>query len=229
MNQVELLDIGYKFKDIKLLKNAFIHKSYSYEKQNKIKNNERLEFLGDAVLELSVSEYLFKNYPKLAEGEMTRIRAAVVCEKSLYKIAVKHGFSEYLVVGKCEDKGHVGSTKPSILADSVEAVIGAIYLDGGFEVAKKFILDNLQKDIDDSVKGLGIKDYKTILQEVLQQNPVCNISYVVEKETGPEHDKMFHVNVYFNNKLLGKGIGKSKKEAEQNAAKKALGMMENEK
>lgn len=224
-----MLEIGYKFNNEYLLKNAFIHTSYAYEQKKDIKSNERLEFLGDAVLELVISEYIYLKYPKLPEGEMTKVRASVVCEKSLYNVAIRHNFSDFLIVGKCEDKGNKGVRKPSMLADCVEAVIGAIYLDGGYENAKKFIIDNLSEAVSESVKGLGIKDYKTTLQELLQRNPKCEISYVVEKEEGPEHDKIFYVKLIYNSKVIGKGKGKSKKAAEQEAAKKGLEKYKNEK
>lgn len=212
-------NVKYEFKNEQLIKKAFTHSSYAYERKDKLESNERLEFLGDAVLELISSEYIFQHYPNLSEGEMTKVRAGVVCEKTLYKIAQENRFNDFLKVGKCEKNGNKSK---AMLADCVEAIIGAIYLDGGYVAAKEYILRYLPKYVVEYVNGLGVKDYKTTLQEELQKNPDCKIEYVVEKETGPEHDKMFFVNVLNNNILLGNGKGKTKKEAEQQAAKKAL-------
>ena len=217
--------IGYEFKNSELIKKAFTHSSYAYERKDKLESNERLEFLGDAILELISSEYIYQNYPNLSEGEMTKVRAGVVCEKTLYKIAEQYNFSDFLKVGKCEK--NVKKSK-AMLADCVEAVIGAIYLDGGFEEAKKFILRNLKKYVAEFVSGLGVKDYKTTLQEELQKSPDCKIEYVVEREEGPEHDKKFFVNMLHNNVVLGSGSGRTKKEAEQQAAKEALRKIKNE-
>lgn len=222
------LGIGYEFKNKSLLDTAFIHKSYSYEKQNKVENNERLEFLGDAVLELTISEYLFKNYPELSEGEMTKVRASVVCEKSLVKVATKHNFSNFLLVSRSEDIGNNGKRRPSMLADSVEALIGALYLDGGYEASQRFILDNLTQGIAESIRGLWIKDYKTTLQEIIQKDPNRKLEYILIKEEGPEHDKTFYMKALCDGEKIGEGIGKSKKEAEQMAAKEAIERFENE-
>lgn len=222
------LELGYEFKNIRLLETAFVHKSYSHEKQNKVENNERLEFLGDAVLELTMSEFLFKNYPELPEGEMTKVRASVVCEKSLVKVATKHNFSNFLLVSRSEDIGNNGKRRPSMLADCVEAVIGAMYLDGGYEISKKFILDNLTDYVEESVKGLWIKDYKTTLQEIIQRDPIRKLEYVLIKEEGPEHDKTFYMKALCDKVEIGNGSGKSKKEAEQMAAKMAIERMKDE-
>ena len=159
--------IGYTFKDKSLLENALTHTSYAYEK--KVQSNEKLEFLGDSILEFLSSIYLFKNYKNLREGEMTKVRAQVVCEDSLYKIALAHNFSDFLRLGKSERMSG-GSVRPAILADSVEAVIAAIYLDGGLANAQEFIINNLKEDIKLASKNVGQKDYKTVLQEILQQN-----------------------------------------------------------
>lgn len=217
--------INYEFKDKRLIKKAFTHSSYAYERKDKLESNERLEFLGDAVLELISSQYIYHNFPNLSEGEMTKVRAGVVCEKTLFKIAQENNFSDFLKVGKCEK--NVQKSK-AMLADCVEAVIGAIYLDGGYDEAKEYILQYLPKYVLEYVNGLGVKDYKTTLQEELQKNPDCKIEYIVEKEMGPEHDKMFFVNMLYNNNILGSGKGKTKKEAEQQAAKKALRKIKNE-
>ena len=212
-------NIGYKFKNIDLLKNALTHTSYAYEKN--IESNEKLEYLGDSILEFVSSQYIYKNYSKLREGEMTKVRATVVCEASLYKIAKQHKFSEYLYIGKSEQQSK-GNEKPAILADSVEAVIAAIYLDGGLEPACKFIIENLKDEIAIATQHVGEKDYKTMLQEKLQEHGNVKITYKIIKETGPDHNKTFEAEVELNGKELAKGKGKSKKLAEMSAAKKAL-------
>lgn len=212
-------EIGYTFKQKELLKKALTHTSYAYEKG--VESNEKLEFLGDSILEFLSSKYLYNNYPKLKEGEMTKVRATVVCEKSLYKIAKKHNFSDFLYLGKSE-KMTGGSERPAILADSVEAVIAAIYLDGGLEKAEMFIIENLKNDIAIATTHVGDKDYKTVLQEKLQEHGDIKILYEITKEEGPDHDKRFEAQVSVNGKVLAKGKGKSKKEAHMQAAKKAL-------
>lgn len=211
--------IGYTFKDKELLKNAFTHTSYAYD--NHTDSNEKLEFLGDSILEFLSSKYIYQNYPKLKEGEMTKVRAEVVCEDSLYVVAQRHHFSDFLYLGKSEALSH-GNTKPAILADSVEALIAAIYFDGGLEEANKFIIANLKDAIEESSKNVGMKDHKTVLQEKLQEHGNVNIRYEVIETIGPDHDKTFVVEVSCNSKKLAKGSGKTKKQAEMNAAKKAL-------
>ena len=212
-------NIGYKFNNKELLKKALTHTSYAYE--HNIESNEKLEFLGDSILEFVTSEYLYNNYKNLREGEMTKVRATVVCEKSLYKIAKKHNFSDFLYLGKSEEKSN-GANKPAILADSVEAVIAAIYLDGNLENAKKFIIENLKDEIKLATEHVGQKDYKTVLQEKLQENGEVKIEYTIIREIGPEHDKTFEAQVQFNGRILANGLGKSKKVAEMEAARKAL-------
>lgn len=212
-------EIGYKFKNINLLQTALTHTSYANE--NKKESNEKLEFLGDAILEFIVSNYLFKNYHQLKEGKMTKVRATVVCEKSLYQVALKYNFGEMLYLGKSEKKSG-GNQKAAILADSVEAVIAAIYEDGGMNQAEKFILNNLRIAIEQESKNAGEKDYKTVLQEELQKNGNVDIQYIIIDEKGPDHDKSFIAEVRFNNKCLARGVGKTKKEAEMQAAKQAL-------
>ena len=223
MNNQELekmqKNIQYKFKNLELLKTALTHTSYAHE--NKVESNEKLEFLGDSILEFVTSNYLYNNYRKLKEGEMTKVRASVVCEASLYKIAKQHKFSEYLYIGKSEQQSK-GNEKPAILADSVEAVIAAIYLDGGLEPACKFIIENLKDEIAIATQHVGEKDYKTMLQEKLQEHGNVKITYKIIKETGPDHNKTFEAEVELNGKELAKGKGKSKKLAEMSAAKKAL-------
>ena len=212
-------NIKYTFKDKKLLQNALTHTSYAYE--HGIQSNEKLEFLGDSILEFVSSEYMYNKYTNLKEGEMTKVRATVVCEKSLYKIATKHNFSDFLYLGKSELMTG-GKKRPAILADSVEAVIAAMFLDGGLEPAKKFIIENLKDEIEIATKHVGEKDYKTVLQEELQKNGDVKIEYKIIKETGPDHDKTFEAQVSLNGKKLATGVGKSKKEAEMKAAQKAL-------
>lgn len=211
--------IGYTFKNKNLLINALTHTSYAYE--NKVESNEKLEFLGDSILEFISSKYIYNNYPKLKEGEMTKVRAEVVCEQSLYKVANKHNFSDFLYTGKSEYACH-GNQKPAILADSVEAVIAAIYFDGGLDEAEKFIIENLKEAIAISTKNVGMKDHKTVLQEKLQRHGEVSIKYTVIKTSGPDHDKTFVVKVECNGKELAIGEGKSKKSAEMDAAKVAL-------
>ncbi len=212
-------NIGYKFKNIELLKNALTHTSYAYE--HHVQSNEKLEFLGDSILEFVSSEYMYNKYTNLKEGEMTKVRATVVCEQSLYKVAVVHNFSDFLYLGKSEVMTH-GNKRPAILADSVEAVIAAIYIDGGLEPAKKFIVENLKSEIEIASKNVGQKDYKTVLQEELQKNGDVKIEYHIISEKGPDHDKIFEAEVSLNGKVLAQGKGKSKKEAEMQAAKRAL-------
>ena len=212
-------EIGYEFKNKQLLETALTHTSYAYE--NKKQSNEKLEFLGDSILEFVSSEYIYHNYPNLKEGEMTKVRASVVCEDSLQKIAKMHNFSDFLYLGKSERTSQK-EVRPAIMADSIEAVIAAIFLDGGLEETKKFILNNLAKPIENATKNIGQKDYKTVLQEVLQKNGNVDIEYVIVDEKGPDHEKVFTAEVKFNNKILATGEGKSKKQAEMEAAQKAL-------
>lgn len=212
-------NIGYNFKDKNLLKNALTHTSYANE--HNLESNEKLEFLGDSILEFISSDYMYNKYKNLKEGEMTKVRASVVCEKSLHKVALLHNFSDFLFLGKSEMVTG-GNKRPAILADSVEAVIAAIYIDGGLEPAKKFIIDNLKNSIEIATKNVGKKDYKTVLQEELQKNGEVKIEYKIINESGPDHDKTFEAEVCLNGKVLATGKGKSKKEAEMHAAKKAL-------
>ena len=212
-------NIGYTFKNKELLKKALTHTSYAYE--HNLESNEKLEFLGDSILEFISSSYLYNNYLNLKEGEMTKVRATVVCEESLYKIAKKHDFSDFLYLGKSERTANK-EVRPAILADSVEAVIAAIYLDGGLGEAQKFIIENLKEPIKIASQHVGQKDYKTVLQEKLQEHGEVEIKYTIIKETGPDHDKTFEAQVECNHKKLAEGTGKSKKLAEMEAARKAL-------
>lgn len=224
MKNLSILEknIGYKFKNVDLLKKALTHTSYAYE--NKVESNEKLEFLGDSILEFLSSKYIYNNYPNLKEGEMTKVRATVVCEESLYKIANKHNFSDFLYVGKSE-RMHQGNRKVAIMADSVEAVIAAMYFDSGLETVEKFIIENLKDEIKIASQNVGMKDHKTVLQERLQINGNVDIKYDIIKEDGPDHDKTFTAEVKLNGKVLATGEGKTKKQAEMDAADKALKML----
>ena len=220
MNLEELeKNIGYTFKNKELLKQALRHTSYANERN--LESNEKLEFLGDSILEFLSSKYIYKNYPNLREGEMTKVRATVVCGNSLSKVAKLHNFSDFLYLGRSEKKTR-GSERPAILEDAVEAVIAAIYLDGGIEPAEKFIVENLKREIAEATKHVGDKDYKTVLQEKLQEHGDVKIEYKTIGESGPDHNKTFEADVEVNGKFLAKGKGKSKKEAQMHAAKKAL-------
>lgn len=214
--------INYKFKDLKLLNKALTHSSYANEyKRHNIKYNERLEFLGDSVLGLVISDYLFTKYKNYPEGELTKIRALIVCEPSLASVSKRLNLGKYLLLGKGEESTG-GRKRISILSDSIEALIGAIYIDSDIEVASEFILFQLRDIIDKAVNGNILLDYKTELQETIQKCNSSRIEYRVIKEEGPDHNKIFFVQVLNNDKVLGSGKGGSKKEAEQEAAKSAL-------
>ena len=215
-------ELGYTFKDKNLLQTALTHTSFAYEKGTV--SNEKLEFLGDSILEFLSSIYIYNNYSKLKEGEMTKVRAQVVCEASLHKVAIAHNFSDFLRLGKSE-RVSGGKVKSAILADSVEAVIAAMYLDGGLEVVNNFIIKNLKEEIEFATQNVGQKDYKTVLQEILQKNGNVHIEYKIIKESGPDHDKSFVAEVLCNKKVLASGSGKSKKHAEMEAAKLAIEKM----
>ena len=213
--------LGYTFKDEALLLRALSHSSDVNENHSAGESNERLEFLGDSVLGLVTAENFFKNYKTLPEGELTKLRAATVCEKSLAGFAKQLDLGRYLLLGKGEILTG-GRERPSIQADAFEAIIAAIYLDGGMEEARKFVL----KYIEEAIRHQqSIKDYKTMLQEVVQRNPGEIVEYVLAGETGPDHDKRFEVEVHLNSNVIGRGIGKSKKRAEQEAAREALELM----
>ncbi len=220
MNQLES-KINYYFKNKEILNIALTHSSYSNEAKGNLKNNERLEFLGDSVISLIVANHLFEIFPKEAEGELTKVRAFFVCDNSLAKFAEKINLGEHLKIGKGEEQAG-GRKRPSILEDAFEALVGAIYLDGGFDIAKNFVLGFLPKQID--IKKIeSLTDYKTKLQEIVQkQKKNLNVEYVLAKESGPDHDKCFKINLNINKKTIGSGSGKSKKRAEQDAAKNAL-------
>ncbi|NLY67001.1 MAG: ribonuclease III [Tissierellia bacterium] len=215
--------INYKFKDLELLNTSLTHSSYANEnKQAGVVSNERLEFLGDVVIDLVVSEYLYKRLTELPEGELSKRRASVVCESSLAFAAHKIKLGEFLLLGKGEEATG-GRERESTLADAFEALTGAIYIDGKYESARDFLLDNFEQEVIYALsKGSLFKDYKTELQEKLQRKTKSKIEYVVVKEDGPDHRKKFYMNVIVENKVIGKGMGRNKKEAEQNAAKQAL-------
>ena len=214
--------LGVVFSDYKLLHQALIHTSYANEtKGTSIRHNERLEFLGDAVLDLIISSYLFSQCPQLPEGELTKARAQVVCEQTLAKRALELRIGEYLLLGKGEALSG-GRERISILADAFEAIIGAVYLDAGFKSAARYVLNQLKSELKLVERGDYLKDYKTWLQEIVQKNNDSKIAYEVINERGPDHDKSFEVAVLVNAERMGSGWGKSKKEAEQQAAKQAL-------
>ena len=216
--------LNYKFKDKNLLKNALTHSSYANEIRNGISSNERLEFLGDSILSLIVSEHIFARFPDMPEGELTRLRASLVCEKALCGFSREIGLGEHLLLGRGEDKGG-GRERDSILADAFEAVLAAIYLDGGIESAKKHVMNFVLREINCNNDENDFKDYKTLLQEIIQRNPEEYVTYILTDEKGPDHDKMFTVEVRLNSNTIGTGSGKSKKRAEQMAAKQALELM----
>ncbi len=216
--------IGYNFKNADLLKEALTHSSYANEhKSQHVKYNERLEFLGDAVLSIVVSDYIFQNCPELPEGELTKLRASLVCEKSLYDFAKKINLGKYLILSKGE-RNNGGADRPSILSDAFEALIAAIYIDGGMSAASKHILNFIVPAIRNAKKK-RINDYKTTLQEIIQKNPGEQLEYVLVDESGPDHNKHFVVEVHLNSNVIGRGGGRSKKEAEQQAAREALELM----
>ena len=227
MKKLEELEqsIGYAFKNKNLLQTALTHTSYANEKH--VESYEKLEFLGDSILEFLSSKYIYNNYPKLKEGEMTKVRATVVCEDSLYKVAQKHNFSDFLLLGKSETSSTTDKTKKAIMADTVEAIIAAMFFDSGIGQSEKFIIENLKEAIELATKHVGEKDYKTVLQEMLQRQGSVNIEYIIIKETGPDHDKSFTAEVKCNGNFLAVGEGRTKKAAEMQAAQKAIEKLEN--
>ena len=215
--------LGYKFKNIDLLKNALTHSSYGNEVRSGFSSNERLEFLGDSVLSIVVSDYIYKHYPNMPQGELTKLRASLVCEKSLCTFSRELNLGDYLMLGKGEEKGG-GRERDSILADAFEAVLAAIYLDGGMEPARRHVMNFVLRELQHTEDEV-FKDYKTALQEIIQRNPEETVSYILTGESGPDHDKEFTVEVRLNSNVIGKGTGKNKKRAEQMAAKEALMLM----
>ena len=217
--------LGYRFNDPSLLRGALYHSSYANEHRTMgISSNERLEFLGDAVLGFVSAEHLYRKHPDLPEGELTRIRAALVCEESLHEVAQSLQRGDFLLLGKGEESGG-GRRRPSILADAVEAVLAAVYLDGGIDKARELIhrvlLDKEQEQVVESRR----RDCKTELQELVQRKPNQELHYALVSESGPDHAKVFAVAVTLNGQTIGLGSGHSKKEAEQSAARSALEQM----
>ena len=212
--------IGYRFRNITFLQNALTHSSYANERwHNSLMSNERLEFLGDSILGMLVAEYLYRNFPDRPEGELTRMRADMVCEKALAVVANQIGLGSHLLLGKGEEQGG-GRNRESILADAVESVIAACYLDGGMEAAEKFVKTFVLTHVP--VTKLNNADYKTMLQEMVQQKRNQVLSYALVGETGPDHEKQFVVELTLNGLVVGRGEGTSKKRAEQDAARVAM-------
>lgn len=214
--------INYEFNDKSILITALTHSSYVKEHGKGEKSNERLEFLGDAFFDAIIGEKLFSLFPNKEEGFLSRTRATLVCEKSLAEEARKLQLGEYLMLGNGEDRNG-GRHRESILADAMEAIIGAVYLDGGFDAARKMVLNLFHDVIEDTRHGKYIiTDYKTVLQEELQSRKITDIKYILIGESGPDHDKTFEVELKVDGESQAAGIGKSKKQAEQNAAKAML-------
>ena len=212
--------IGYRFQNITLLQNALTHSSYANERwHNSLLSNERLEFLGDSILGMVVAEHLYKQFPDRPEGELTKMRADMVCETSLAAIAERIGLGQHLLLGHGEDRLG-GRSRASILADAVESVIAASFLDGGMAAAEGFIRQFVLTNVP--VKRMQNTDYKTALQELVQQKKNQTLTYVLTGESGPDHDKVFCVDVLLNDQCVGSGTGSSKKRAEQAAAQSAL-------
>lgn len=217
-------NIGYEFKDKKLLKRALLHTSYCNEVKSAGESNERLEFLGDSILSVVVAEYLFSHYKKQHEGDLTKLRASLVCEKALAVFAKEIELGRFIMLGKGE-LHNGGNERPSILSDAFEALLAAMYLDGGMETVKPFILKFVEAELEMRNKTGCFNDYKTQLQEIIQRNREEELLYVLVGEEGPDHDKQFTVEVRLNSNVIGKGLGHSKKQAEQLAAKQALELM----
>ena len=212
--------IGYRFKNIQLLQNALTHSSYANERwHNSLLSNERLEFLGDSVLGMLVADYLYRTFPDRPEGELTRMRADMVCEHTLATAANRIGLGEHLQLGHGEEQGG-GRARESILADAMESVIAACFLDGGLEAALKVVRQFILVEVP--VRRLNNQDYKTALQELVQQKKNQSLSYALVGQSGPDHDKQFVVEVRLNGTVIGKGTGTSKKRAEQDAARDAI-------
>ena len=212
--------IGYQFRDLSLLQNALAHSSYANERwHNSLMSNERLEFLGDSVLGMLVANYLYRTFPNRPEGELTRMRADMVCERTLARVAGQLELGKHLLLGKGEEQGG-GRSRDSILADAVESVIAACYLDGGMEAAKAFVEKFILVTVP--TQKMNNADYKTALQELVQQKKNQTLSYRLVGESGPDHDKKFEVELTLNGTVVGTGTGSSKKRAEQQAAQVAM-------
>lgn len=215
--------IGYDFKDESLLSTALTHSSYSNEVGKNTKCNERMEFLGDSVLSMVVTNYIYMNFTQFPEGDLTQLRASLVCEKSLFKFAKFIDLGKFIKLSRGERHGG-GAERPSILSDAFEALIAAIYLDGGYEEARKFVMGFIEPEVK-NIRKKPQKDYKTTLQEIVQKNPGEKLEYRLVSESGPDHNKHFVAQVLLNSNSIGKGGGRSKKEAEQQAARAALELM----
>jgi ribonuclease-3 len=220
--------LGLRIADPALLRQALIHTSYANERKcGHLDHNQRLEFLGDAVLDLVVSEHLFRRFPGLPEGELTKARASIVCEATLARRAKELGIGRHLLLGRGEAASG-GRERDSILADAFEAIIGAVYIDGGFAAASACVHNMLAGELETLAGGEFGRDHKTLLQEIAQRGGEGRISYEVTGESGPDHSKTFTVDVSVNDVILGTGSGRSKKEAEQNAARLAVEKLNNE-
>ncbi|MEA4823166.1 MAG: ribonuclease III [Clostridiaceae bacterium] len=222
--------IGYRFRDANLLHTALSHSSYANERRSgkrsspHTRSNERLEFLGDAILNTVTADYIFRTFPDMPEGDLTRLRASVVCEEALHREALAVGLSQYLLLGRGEDLSG-GRERPSILADAVEAIIGAIYLDGGWDPARAFILSFTRANVAAAAGHGQSNDYKTLLQEIVQKNREETLSYRLADTEGPDHEKSFTIELLLNSNVFAIGTGHSKKAAEQDAARQALRLM----
>lgn len=215
--------LGHRFKDHNLLIQALTHSSCAHEMGDKSKCNERLEFLGDAILDFIAGEAIFRRFPEMQEGSMTELRASAVCEKALADYSEQLDLPQYIMLGKGEEHTR-GAFRPSIMADAFEAVIAAIYLDGGMEAANNFVMRFLTERLVEE-KPVSVRDYKTALQEIIQRNKGELLSYELEGEEGPPHDRTFTMAVYLNSNRIAVGTGKTKKEAAQAAAREALTLM----
>ena len=214
-------NLGYKFNNISYLKNALTHTSYLNEHKYVRSSNERMEFLGDSVLSIIVSDYIFKKMENVNEGDLSKFRATLVCEQSLAEIAKKINLSELVFLGRGEEKMG-GRRRPSIISDAFEAVLGAIYLDGGMDAARKWLLSLIEERILETLTGKLYRDYKTTLQEIVQRDGKSSVTYKTLSENGMEHNKSFEFQVFVNGEPKCKALGHSKKEAEQAAAKATI-------
>ena len=214
--------IEYTFKNPAYLEEALTHSSYANEQQGETPYNERMEFLGDAVLSFVSAQFLYEKYPDMPEGRLSKLRSSLVCTQSLSSFAKEIDLNKYLKMGKGETAMD-GASRPSVLEDAFEALIAAIYLDGGIDEARNFILRFLAREVENHHSNF--KDYKSLLQEIIQQNPDERLSYAVVSTSGPDHDKRFEVELRLNSNVIGRGEGTSKKNAEQKAAKQALELM----
>ena len=213
--------INYKFNNQSFLNTALTHSTYAYE-HNMSKSNERLEFLGDSVMSIVTSEYLFKKYPDMPEGDLTKLKAGLICTQALSGFARQIGLGDALLLGRGEEQNG-GRQRNTILEDAFEALVAAIYLDGGIDKARGFIIPFIENAVENH--SISFHDYKSALQEIVQQNPTEILNYVLTGESGPDHDKSFEYEVHLNSNVIGKGKGKSKKQAEQMAARDALILM----